>query len=69
MLAPHDAIDDARRRFLFCSASTAGSLALASLLKKDGLAVTEESNPLAPKPPLRHAWLSTLTTDQRPTSP
>ena len=51
----HDAIStqQARRQFLFSSACSVGGLALASLLKDDGLLADDNTstNPLAPKPP------------------
>lgn len=43
----------ARRQFLYSSACSVGSLALATLLKKDGLAASDQptANPLAPRAP------------------
>ena len=41
----------ARRQFLLSSACGVGSLAIASLLKRDGLAAAESANPLFPRPP------------------
>lgn len=46
-----EAVLRARRNFLATSASGIGTLALASLLKEDGLLAAETSNPLAPRPP------------------
>ncbi len=51
----HDpnSMQQARRKFLFSSACSAGGLALASLLKDDGLLAADKAsaNPLAPRPP------------------
>jgi hypothetical protein len=51
MHALHERIFHSRRRFLATSASGIGTLALASLLRDEGLLAAESPNPLAPKPP------------------
>jgi hypothetical protein len=47
----HEQRWQSRRDFLATSASGIGTLALASLLRDDGLLAAEEANPLAPRPP------------------
>src|SRR5262245_60184043 len=49
----HEWLYQSRRQFLTTSASGIGLLALASLLKQDGLLAAEPpaANPLAPRPP------------------
>src|SRR5262245_50774568 len=47
---PHEHLLQSRRAFLATSASGIGTLALASLLRDDGL-LAGEANPLAPRPP------------------
>src|SRR5262249_43663939 len=53
MMHPHDEhLRQQRRDFLATSASGLGTLAVASLLRDEGLLAAEEaSNPLAPRPP------------------
>lgn len=52
MAMPLDLMDVNRRRFLMHSANSVGALALASMLKDDGLLAAEASpDPLLPKPP------------------
>ena len=47
----HEALLRSRRNFLATSASGIGTLALAALLRDNGLLATETPSPLAPKPP------------------
>jgi hypothetical protein len=47
----HDHLLRSRRNFLTTAASGIGTLALASLLRDEGLLAAEPANPLAPKPP------------------
>src|SRR6266702_4804479 len=46
----HESCLQSRRNFLATSASGIGTLALAALLRDDGLLAAEAVNPLAPKP-------------------
>src|SRR5207244_7270850 len=55
-MSPDEFVQQSRRSFLTTTASGLGTLALASLLKQEGLLAAETpagalANPLAPKPP------------------
>src|ERR671931_677928 len=47
----HEQLLQARRDFLATSASGIGTLAVAALLRDEGLLAAEPANPLAPRPP------------------